>query len=182
MRALLLPFLTISVSYLVAYLLAIYVLLPFQSAYTPQLAAYASLLFLPHGIRVLTAWLYGWKAIPLLAPAALLTHWMNLGADGFTVVGIIGVFSGIVCAVVTFWGLARAGMDFRLTADRRANWRDIMLAGSIASVINTLGMGWAFDHNFATLGGYLIGDISGMFACMFALMLLFKVLRGTDSV
>jgi hypothetical protein len=55
-------------------------------------------------------------------------------------------------------------MDFRLTADKRANWRDIMLAGSIASVINTFGMGWAFDHNFATLGGYFIGDISGMFA------------------
>jgi hypothetical protein len=137
---------------------------------------------LPHGIRILTAWLYGWKAIPLLAPAALLTHWMNLGSDGFTLVGIVGIFSGIVCAVLIFWVLSRLGMDFRLTADRRANWRDIMLSGSIASVINTFGMGWAFDHDLATLRGCFIGDISGMFACMFALMLVFNVLRGSEQV
>jgi hypothetical protein len=181
-HAFLKPLLTISAAYLAAYVLAIYALLPLQSAYTPQLASYASLLFLPHGIRVLGAWLYGWKAIPLLAPAALLTHWLNLGADGFTLVGIVGVFSGIFCAVLTFWVLSHIGMDFRLTADRRANWREIMLAGSIASVINTFGMGWAFDHNLATLGGYFIGDISGMFACMFALMLVFKALRGSEQV
>ena len=96
------PFSIVSAAYLVAYVLSIYALLPLQSAYTPQLTSYASLLFLPHGIRVLTAWLYGWKAIPLLAPAALLTHWMNLGADGFTLVGIVGVFSGIVCSALAF--------------------------------------------------------------------------------
>jgi hypothetical protein len=171
------PFLVVSVAYIGAYMLSIYALLPFQSSYTPQLASYASLLFLPHGVRVLAAWLYGWKAIPLVAPAALLTHWMNLGADGFTLGGMIGVFSGIVCAALTFWTLSQIGMDFRLTADKRANWRDIMLAGSIASVINTFGMGWAFDHNFATLGGYFIGDISGMFACMFVLMFVFSAQR-----
>jgi hypothetical protein len=107
---------------------------------------------------------------------------MNLGADGFTLVGIVGVFSGIVCSALAFWALARLGMDFRLTADKRANWREIMLAGSIASIINTFGMGWAFDYNLATLEGYFIGDISGMFACMFALMLLFKVLRDSEQV
>ena len=53
---------------------------------------------------------------------------------------------------------------------------------SIASIINTFGMGWAFDYNLATLEGYFIGDISGMFACMFALMLLFKVLRDSEQV
>jgi hypothetical protein len=85
--------------------------------------------------------------------------------------------SGIVCAALTFWALSHIGTDFRLTANKRASWRDIMLAGSIASVINTFGMGRAFDHNFATLGGYFIGDISGMFACMFALMLVFNAQR-----
>jgi hypothetical protein len=42
-------------------------------------------------------------------------------------------------------------------------------------------MGWAFDHNFATLGGYFIGDISGMFACMFALMLVFSAQRRSKQ-
>jgi uncharacterized membrane protein YwzB len=107
---------------------------------------------------------------------------MNLGADGFTLGGMVGVFSGIVCAALTFWALSHIGMDFRLTANKRASWRNIMLAGSIASVINTFGMGRAFDHNFATLGGYFIGDISGMFACMFALMLVFNAQRRSTQV
>jgi hypothetical protein len=77
---------------------------------------------------------------------------------------------------------AKLGMDFRLSADKRANWRDVVLAGSIASVINTFGMGWAFSHNTKTLAGYLVGDITGMFACMLSLMFAFKIvreLRGT---
>ncbi|PUB13095.1 hypothetical protein DFP92_10818 [Yoonia sediminilitoris] len=52
-----------------------------------------------------------------------------------------------------------------------------MLAGCIASTINTFGMGWAFEHNLATLVGYFVGDVTGLFACMFLLMLFFKATR-----
>lgn len=123
----------------------------------------------------------GWKAIPLLAPTALLTHWINFGAAGFTLAGLSGVFSGIVCAAVTFWALAKVGMDFRITANRAANWRDVMVAGAIASAINTFGMGWAFSHNTNTLIGYFIGDVSGLFACMLILMLAFKIAREAEE-
>ncbi|WP_209509587.1 MULTISPECIES: hypothetical protein [unclassified Ruegeria] len=176
---LLTPFLIISLAHLLAFGISIYILLPLQAQYTPELAPYASLLFLPHGVRILSAWMMGWKAIPLFAPTALLTHWMNFGVAGFTLAGLAGVFSGIVCAAVTFWTLARIGMDFRITANRAANWRDVMVAGAIASAINTFGMGWAFSHNTDTLIGYFIGDVSGLFACMLILMLAFKVMRET---
>lgn len=131
-----------------------YIIRSIQSYVTPELSAYASLLFLPHGVRVLPGWLFGWKAIPLLAPAALLTHWLILRADGFSLSGVLGAFSGIICAVITFSGLAKLGMDFRLSSDKRAKWREIMVAGSVASVINTFGMGWTFGLNTRTLAGY----------------------------
>ncbi len=172
----------VSAANLMTYFLSIDVLLPLQAEYTPQIAAYASLLFLPHGVRVLSAWLSGWKAIPLLLPTAAFTHWLNFGVDGFTLLGVTGMLSGVVCAVVTFWALAQLGLDFRLTAGRRANWRDIMIAGCIASVINTVGMGMAFGHDPATSAGYFIGDVSGMFACMYILMLIFRALRNADEV
>ena len=159
----------VSGALLVTFYLSNYVLLPFQAEYTPQIASYASLLFLPHGVRVLSAWLLGWKAIPLLLPTSIFAHWLNFGASGFTLAGTIGVLSGVTCAVITFWLFARLGMDFRLTASKRANWRDIMIAGCIASIINTFGMGLAFGHNLTTSAGYFIGDVSGMFACMFIL-------------
>ncbi|WP_108386980.1 hypothetical protein [Yoonia sediminilitoris] len=177
LKRLAIPFVVISLAHILAFVISIYLLLPLQAQYTPELAPYASLLFLPHGVRILSAWLMGWWSIPLFAPTALFWHWINFGVDGFTLVGIIGVFSGIVCATLTFWALSLVGMDFRLSAARKANWRDVMLAGCIASTINTFGMGWAFEHNLATLVGYFVGDVTGLFACMFLLMLFFKATR-----
>ena len=170
-------FWVLSAVHLLAFFISIYLLLPLQAPYTPDFAPYASLFFLPHGVRVLSAWLLGWKAIPLFLPTALFAHWLNFGTVGFTLAGLIGAISGVACAAATFWLLAKAGMDFRLTANRKANWRDVALAGCVASLINTFGMGWAFQHNTATLAGYFIGDITGMFACMVFLMLMFRFLR-----
>lgn len=171
------PFFIINSLYLMTFFVTMNGLLPLQSRFTPDFASYASLLFLPHGVRVLSAWLYGWRAIILVAPSALFTHFLNFGGDGFELDGLLGAFSGVTCAALTFWLLSLAGLDFRLSKQKTANWRDLMIAGSVASIFNTYGMGIAFDHNLATLSGYLIGDITGLFACMFALMLIFKLER-----
>lgn len=170
-------FVLLSIAHMATFALSMYVLLPLQAEYTPRLASYASLLFLPHGVRVLGAWLLGWKVIPLFIPTAVFTHSLNFGLDGFTLIGLAGMLSGTVCAALTFWALSFVGMDFRLSSDKQANWRDVMIAGCIASTINTFGMGYAFNHNTATLAGYFIGDVSGTFACIFVLMLFFKLLR-----
>ena len=55
-----------------------------------------------------------------------------------------------------------------------------MLAGSLASVINTVGMGVAMGNPVKTMAAYFIGDITGLFGCMFLLMLLFKLARAFD--
>ena len=171
-------FILVTALHFLTFYITMYWLLPLQAAYTPNLASYASLLFLPHGVRILSAWLLGWRAIPLLIPSSIVTHWINFGASGFTLLGIMGAMSGVVCAVVTFWALAKVGMDFRLSAERRANWGDMLIAGAIASLINSFGMGFAFGHNTATLAGYFIGDLSGLIACMLVLMLVFRFLRA----
>lgn len=49
------PLLSISVIYIFSFYAAIYWLLPFQEAFFPNLTNFASLLFLPHGVRVLSA-------------------------------------------------------------------------------------------------------------------------------
>ncbi|WP_155947196.1 hypothetical protein [Pseudorhodobacter ferrugineus] len=176
-----LPFLVVSAAYIFAFVITIYGLLPLQAAYTPDLEKYASLLFLPHGVRVLSAWLLGWRSIPLIAPAALYTHFLNFGADGFTVLGSAGAMSSVVGATLCFWLLAKFGMDFRISTGRNVHWRDVMLAGFFASIVNTVGMGYVYHHSYKTMTSYLIGDVSGLFACMFVLMLVFKMLRGLQA-
>ena len=171
------PFIIITVIYSISFGLTIYWLLPVQQKFVPEMAAFASLLFLPHGVRVLSAWLLGWKSIVLIAPVALFTHWLIFGAEGFSALGILGAMSGVICAATSFWLLAKAGLDFQVSNSKAANWRDIMVAGCLASVINTLGIGWMLGLDTTTMTGYLLGDVSGLFACMFILMLTFKALR-----
>lgn len=89
--------------------------------------------------------------------------------------------SGVICAVFSFWALAKIGMDFRISSAKVASWRDVCLAGCLASVLNTFGMGLAFQHDVLTLAGYFIGDVTGMLACMLILMLLFKILRKNKT-
>jgi uncharacterized membrane-anchored protein YitT (DUF2179 family) len=177
----LLPFLIISAAFLGAFFVTMYWLLPLQANYTPELAQYASLLFLPHGVRVLAGWLFGWRSIVLIAPASLYAHWLNLGAGGFSVIGIAGAMSGVVCAALSFWALAKLGMDFRTSSKQAVNWRNVMLAGSFASFVNTVGMGLVYRNDPSVMAGYLVGDISGMFACLLMLMLVFKLLRHRQS-
>lgn len=172
------PLLSISVIYIFSFYAAIYWLLPFQEAFFPNLTNFASLLFLPHGVRVLSAWMYGWRSIPMIAPAALLTHWLLFGSAGFSIIGIAGAMSGVVCATLCFWWLSRFGLDFRISLENTAKWRDVMLAGSLASVINTFGIGVAMGNPARTMAAYFIGDITGLFGCMLILMLAFKAMRN----
>ena len=171
----------VSAAFLITFAISIYLLNPLQQQFFPGLTLYASLLFLPHGVRVLSAWLLGWKSIPIIIVATLFTHWLNFGASGFSIIGIVGAMSGVICAAFSFWALAKIGMDFRISNAKVASWRDVCLAGCLASVLNTFGMGLAFQHDVLTLAGYFIGDVTGMLACMLILMLLFKVLRKNKT-
>ncbi|MDC1399816.1 hypothetical protein N8306_04825 [Yoonia sp.] len=174
-------FLLVSLAYVVAFLITLYGLQPIQAAYTPGLAEYASLMFLPHGVRVLTAWLFGWSSIFLIAPAALYTHWLIFGSDGFSALGVAGAVSGVVAAPLCFWLFFKLGFDVKATAKRPLNWRDVMLVGCFASLVNTAGIGYAFEHNLGTMIAYLIGDITGLFVCMFVLMIIFKLMSNSQA-
>lgn len=166
-----------SAIYALSFYIAIYWIIPLQNQYFPTFQSHASLLFLPHGVRVLSAWMYGWRSIGMIAPVALMTHWILFGADGFTPIGIVGAMSGVVCAAFCFWLLAMLGLDFRISAGNTVNWRDVLIAGSIASTVNSFGLGFAMGNSLQTVSAYFIGDITGLFGCMIILMLAFKVFR-----
>ena len=71
-------------------------------------------------------------------------------------------------------------MDFHLKPDANVHWTDVMLVGVIASIVNNVGLGLAFGHNAATMSGFFIGDITGLFACLLILMLAFRLLRSRN--
>ena len=103
-----------------------------------------------------------------------------MGWDGFSAFGIIGVMCGVTCAAFAFWFMGKFGLNFSLRSDTNVHWSEVMLVGIIASILNSVGMGLAFGHNAATISGYFIGDITGLFACLLILMLAFKLLRSLE--
>lgn len=70
------------------------------------------------------------------------------------------------------------GLGLPAFVGREVNCRDVIIAVSIASALNTIGMRVVFRHNFATMSEHLIGDVSGLFAWLLILMLAFKLLRN----
>ena len=171
------PTLMISGSYFLAFATTFAVVMPVQDAVLPAFGNYASLLFLPHGVRVIAAWMYGWRSLLFLAPGAVLTHSYLYGSAGFSLDYMVAVFFGVFCAALSFWFFALLGMDFRLYKSDRVNWRDILLAGGAASVLNSLGTTIFFDNDLPTASARFVGDVTGMVVSIVLLMLIFRVLR-----
>lgn len=175
------PTLMISCAYVLAFGATFVVVMPIQNAMLPAFGNYASLLFLPHGVRVIAAWMYGWRSLLFLAPGAVLTHGYLYGVAGFSLDYMAAMFFGVFCAALSFWFFALMGMDFRLDKSDRVNWRDIMLAGGAASVLNSLGTKIFFENDVPTASARFIGDVTGMVVSIFFLMLIFRVLRRTKG-
>lgn len=177
---LLLPLAVVSFVYLGAFAFTFGVLMPVQTLVLPEFVHYASILFLPHGVRVLTAWLYGWRALFLLAPSALLTHAYLFGTTGFSGGYFFGALFGIFCATLSFWLFAKLGMDFHQEQANLISWREILMTGSFASIINVSGTSYFYGFEIQSASAYFIGDLGGLLACMVILMLGFRWLRRTQ--
>lgn len=172
------PTLIVSCAYAAAFVLTFGILMPVQDAIVPELMNYASMVFLPHGVRVLTAWLYGWRAIIFLLPATLATHAYLYGSMGFTGAYFFAPLSSILCATSSFWLLAKLGLDFRQSSGRLTSWREILLAGSLASIVNVIGVGYFFELDLRSASAFLVGDVGGLLAAMFMLMIAFRIKRN----
>lgn len=166
-----------TVVYLISFALTFAILIPIQNFFLPSFESFASLMFLPHGVRIIIAWLYGWRSILLLAPGALLTHFYLFGLAGFAWESLTAAFFGIFCAAFSFWTLARLGMDFRPSLSKLTSWRDIFLAGCFASALNVFGTTLFYGHVFLVSSAYFLGDIGGMLAAMVILMFVFRASR-----
>ena len=140
---------------------------------------FASLVFLPHGVRVIAAWLYGWMSVIYLAPVAMASHWFRMGGSSFQwdwSAALMPMF-GIICVPAVFDIAARLGADLRLQSGKIANWKDVVLVGCFASVISAVGANLFAGNDLATTSLYLIGDIVGMLVLLLGLMIIFRIMR-----
>lgn len=148
---------------------------------TPDIGdfGYASLIYLPHGVRVMAAWLYGWRSIIYVAPGSYIVHLTRVSEhpEMWTVGEALSPIFGIICVATTFEIFARLGTDLRLSPGFRAPWRSVLQVGALASLINAIGTNLIVQNPADVMIGYLVGDVLGMILLFLMAMFLFSGLR-----
>ena len=167
-----------SLAFIFGLLLTTHIVQPVQD-WALGVEIFGSVLFFPHAVRVLTAWIYGWKSIFLLMPGVVLGHYMLLGLPGFTSAAAIGMVAGLVIVPLTFECFKRCGFDFFATAMQVPKFTLVFLIGSFSSLFNAaIFNGFTGGQTFATLI-FVIGDIGGLFVVCLFLMLIMRQRRKT---
>lgn len=167
-----------SLAYVVASFLTFEVLMPLQNVFFPEYPSRASLLFLPHGVRVLSAWLLGWRSIFALLPGVFLVFAFLGGADVFLPSRLLAIAIAVTTVPAVFYLFKWVGWDLFPRADRNPCWSCVMGVGIITSFLVSGLTNMAFGSARAEYVAFLIGDISGLF---FLMLGLYFTLRLIDS-
>lgn len=161
--------------YFLTYFLVWAIITPVQHALIPHITAYASLLFLPHGIRVLATSLLGAKAIPGMILAELLGNYWFWGIHSPVLLTVVSIASGTVTWLV-FEGLrnVRVNAYYINVTSEPPPFHVLLLAGILASAANAFIVtaimegGMTVGHVTSILAAYMTGDITGLLAIIMA--------------
>lgn len=178
-KTLLLELFAVSAAYIVLFTFTFSVIMPAQSIIFTLLPMNISLLFLPHGVRILAIYLYGWRAVFYLFPAHLATWaylYFYLGSEQSISASIVSILASLLAMLIVF-----QKAEGVTSVTKKGDWKGILLAGAIASLLNGLGHatlygtagGLNMEWIMITLG-FMIGDVSGLFFLMVVMIYVFR--------
>ena len=182
-------FLVIVTAYIFCHGLTSFVVTPIQSMVFPEITVFASLMYLPHGVRVLATWAFGWKAIPALVVGAGISAWLFTPAEELDFLEpalLESILIGALSAFLAFELLRLMNFNFYFGGSRKLNWKGMIVIGAISSIVNSIGQTLVFsglikfDQLAKTLAIYAVGDLVGLVTCMIALMFVFRWIRGFE--
>jgi len=177
--------------YLLTFVVWRYLILPLELSLTNENAIFASFLFLPHAVRVLSAWLLGPKSLIAMIPAGVAVSLIG-GASpsqGYELIQevILATFSAS-SAVMAFELMRFCKIDAYPKDEGIVSWRTILFGGVLASIINSLGSTWLKSGLFApselmeVIIRFILGDTLGLLFGMLIIMLIFRQLRQMAQV
>ena len=153
---------------------------------TSENAIFASFLFLPHAIRVLSAWLLGPKSLIAMIPAGVAVS-LIAGASpsqGYELIQeiILATFAAS-SAVMAFEFMRLCKIDAYPKDGGIVSWRTVLFGGVLASIINSLGSTWLKSGYFdavlilEVIIRFALGDVMGLLVGMLIIMLVTRYLR-----
>lgn len=166
-----------STAYIIAFFLTFGAIMPIQQLFFVEFTSFASLLFLPHGVRVLSAWLLGWRSVIALLPGVIFTYAYIGGTNVFMPSRMAGIAISVLAAPLVFEVIARLWKDIRPSETAEPCWPCVMGAGVAAAIVVGIMTNVAFGSPPLDYFAFFIGDIAGLFFLMLILMLIFRRIR-----
>jgi len=161
----------VSALYVWAYFMTVTVVAPVQGFLLPSVVM--SLLFLPHGVRVLAAWMYGWRSVVYILPGAVLCNLHFAGEQAFAPDILIGTLASLVAAPLVFT-LVRWIFGPALLAVGTARLQTVVLAGFAASILNLMALKLVFGLQALEGAVIFVGDSTGLIV---SVLIVWGVLR-----
>ena len=167
-----------------AFITQMSIILPFEIAAAGHIGSLASVLFLPHAVKVLSVWLVGPKVFLALFPAELFISYFFFRHDFDPATLFLIALWGSASAIIAFEFLRFMSLDVYPKNAASINGRSLVFAGCLASFFNSVGgtylkrEGLAPAEIFELLSRYLIGDIGGLLFCLIVLMLILRYRRN----
>ena len=165
------------------------IIMPIETMMVERNVAVVSLLYLPHAVRVLGAWMVGPKSVLALIPASICVYFATRPDTGpLTPADFVIPMVGALCAPVALELMRFVQIDVYPKSTGVISWRTLVFAGLLSSIINsffsTLFLEGRFpiEDTFDVLTRFVIGDVMGLVVVMLLLLGSLKVFRRFASV
>jgi len=177
MRDTLTTFVIVSFAYIISHALTTGFVTPLQSTFLAGVSNKIGLLFLPHGVRIIAIYYYGWRATLLLLPASYLMWFLTVYGGEID----LSMYAPIVSLVACWIGVtvAKTVFEERSKMLDLSAWKFLIVAGAAGSLLNGIGLSLMQHDGQVGLSilGYMIGDVAGLFASLFILIYIFRFVR-----
>ncbi|MGA9253693.1 MAG: MASE1 domain-containing protein [Roseobacter sp.] len=179
--------LVIALAFVACYGLVAKLVTPIQSIFLTEITTYASLVFLPHGVRILSTMYFGWKAIVPL----IIGNWASsylFGPGEIPYLPDLWALASLVvsgtCAIISFEVFRWFGKNCYFSPkNQTTSWKDMIYVGLLASVLNSCGQVFIYSDHISpaafmrVASTYALGDTIGLLVTMLFLMLFFRWAR-----
>ncbi len=170
--------------YGLAFITSAFMIMPLQQSLFPQLADFACLIFLPHGVRVIMAWLYGWRSLIPMVVAHFVVGYMIFDPAELNVGHYLA--ASLVGGSVALWAcelLRLSGYPIFANEGPDMNWRKLIVIGFIASILNSIGNTLVYqsfidtEAHLETIISYVLGDTLGVIVALVLAMFTLRLYR-----
>jgi hypothetical protein len=176
-------FLIVSAITFLAYSVSFALVLPLERLATGRPELQAIVVYLPHGVKIIAAWMLGWWSLPFLLPVVILSNIVFVGDGALNTTDLALSVLTLVTAPLAFELFRLAGLDLGSLSGRRVRWRALPLVGFVASVMNVvpvfvLAAGSAeLSAVFSSMASFVLGDTLGVIVALLIAMLAFRWCR-----